>query len=837
MNLWVYNLREMQQRPGRMVLTLLGITVGLATVVATRLTIHTVDRAYRDLFEGLAGQPALEITAKGQGGFTADAAVGLEQIRGVKAVQPRIQSAAALVSATGSVAVPVLGIDSRAAGDWPVREGQPLSGDGDALLDPGLAGSLHLRPGESLEIWAPAGSAQLRLAGILQPRGVSAATGGQMLVSLACAQRLFNLPQRINSIQVLLTDDADPAAVQAALAKRLPAGLIVQPPGMRGELARTTLRAAEQGLSALSLVALLAATFVILNTFLLNLSERRKPLAILRSLGASRRQVLYLLLREALVFGLAGALTGCIGGVILAAGLNYLMQKFLGVTLPSMTLRLGPFLLALLLGPGVSAAAACLPAWHVSRRPPLLELLPQQRHGEEVLPHRLWQLGLLLLTLGVGLEIALGYSSFSDTVRRHLLAPALALLLIGGVLALPLVIVPLLRLLTIWPLGLEGRFAVQQLARHRSRTSLTSGVLFLALVAAIAFGQALQTTLRDLQNWYRQTIVADFLVRGAMPDASFTLAPALPESLAEEIRCCGDVVVDCISFLPAEAEDQQVLVLARTFAADRPLPLDLHEGDESGVRRGLLSGEVVLGTSLAQRLGLHRGDVLKLTTTQGARALRIAGTAVEYAGGGLALYLEWETARKLLGVPGVHVFLISKRAERRPGTEASALASNLRSFCERRHLLLQSNADLRSLIEGMLGRVSGALWGLMALAFAAASLGVVNTLTMNVHDQTREFAVLRALGLKRGQVCKVVVIQAVLLAVLSLLPGVLAGVGMAYAIHRASAVWTGAVAPFQIDILLLLGACAMAVAMAVLAALSPARQAIRLSVATAIQAG
>jgi putative ABC transport system permease protein len=829
MNLWIYNLREMQRHPGRMLLTLLGIAVGLSTVVATRLTVHTVARAYRDLFEGVAGRSALEITAKGQGGFEADSVSGLEQLRGVKAMLPRIQSAAALVSASGSVAVPVLGIDRASADDWPVREGRSLTSDGDALLDSGLADSLHLRLGQSLEIWAPAGSVHLRLSGILQPSGVSAAAGGQMIVSLACAQRLFNLPQRINNIQVLLVDDADPTVLQAAIAGRLPDGLSVQPPGMRGELARATLLSAEQGLSALSLVALLAATFVILNTFLLNLGERRKQIAVLRSLGASRKQVLRLLLREAFLLGLTGTIAGCIGGVSLAFGLNYLMQRFLGIVLPSMKLSAGPFVLAAVLGPGVAVAAACLPAWYASRRPPLMELLPQRTHGEEVLPRWLWQLGLFLLILGIALEIVLGRGGFSDTVSRNLLAPAIVLLLVGGVLALPLVIVPLLRLLAGRQLGLEGRFAIQQLARHPGRTSLTSGVLFLALVVAIAFGQALRTTLRDLQNWYRQTIVADYLIRGAMPDSSFTLAPALPESFADEIRRCGNVSVELISFLPAEVENQQVLVLARTFAFDRPLPLDLHEGDETNVRRGLSAGEVVLGTGLAQRLGLRRGDVLKLTTMQGVRELHIAGTAVEYAGGGLALYLEWETARKLLDLPGVHVFLVSDRSG------AGVKVSNLRGFCERHHLLLQSNADLRSLIEGMLSRVSGALWGLMVLAFAVASLGIVNTLTMNVHDQSREFAVLRALGLKRGQVCKIVIAQAALLAGLSLLPGALAGAGMAYAIHRAGAAWTGSQAPFEMDFLLLCGACALAVAIAVVAALPPARQAVRLPVATAIQ--
>jgi putative ABC transport system permease protein len=832
MNLWTYNVREVQRRPGRMLLTLLGIILGLATVVATRLTIHTVDQAYRELFEGVSGRASLEVTAKGFGGFNPGVARGLESVPGVKAIVPRIQSAAALVGPAASVAVPVLGIapNSMAVADWPLREGRPIGGDDDALIDPGLAESLHLRPGQVMELWTPTGPARLRLSGIFQPRGTSAATGGQLIVSLACAQRLFELPQRVNGIQLLLTDEADPHVVQSQIARRLPAGLVVQPPGMRGEMARATLLAAEQGLSSLSIVALIAAAFVILNTFLLNLGERRKQIAVLRSLGASRAQVLRLLLRETVLLGLAGTVAGCGGGVALAAGLNYAMQQFLGIARPGLRLNAEPFLLAVLLGPITSLAAACLPAWRASRRPPLAELLPGHAQTEELLPRRIWQVGLLLLTLGLGLEIGLWSDWFSQAIGRALLAPALALLLIGCVLALPLVVDPLLNLAGLLPLGLEGRLAAQQLARHRGRTSLTSGVLFLALVVAIAFGQSLQTTLRDLRHWYRQTIVADFLVRGAMPDTSFLLAPALPESLAEEIhQCDGVAAVDRIAFLPAEVKDQPVLVLARTFAGDRSLPLDLQEGDEITVRARLPAGEAVLGTGLAQRLGLHRGDVFPLTTPQGVREVRIAGTAVEYASGGLALYLEWEAARNLLDLPGVHVFLVSARPGNTP-----ALGAALRGFCERHHLLLQSNADLRALIDAMVGRVTGVLWGLMAVAFAVASLGIVNTLTMNVYDQTREFGLLRALGLKRSQVGKVVLVQAVLLAGISLLPGALAGVALAYAIHRASASWAGPQAAFQIDGLLVLGSCVLAVVMAVLAAASPARQAVRLSVTQAL---
>jgi putative ABC transport system permease protein len=819
MKLWTCSVREIQRRPLRLVLTLAGITLGLAAVVATRLTIHTVDRAYRQLFEGIAGRTALEITARGQGGFAADVAARLERVPGVQAVVPSIQGAAALVGPAGSVAVPVVGIDPGRA-----------IGDREALLDASLAQSLNLAAGQTLQLWTAAGPTQLHLAGIVGPRPGSAAVGGQLVVSLACAQRLFALAGRVNSIQVLLSEDADPADVLSRIAPLLPAGLVVQPPGMHGARARSTLLAAEQGLASLSIVAVVAAGFVILNTFLLSLGERRKQLALLRSLGASRAQVLRLVVREAVVLGVAGTVAGCGLGVVLAAGLNGAMQQLLGIPLPRLQLSAGPFVLAAVLGPITTLAAACLPAWRASRRPPLAELLPGQGHSEELLPPRLWRLGLVLLAAGLLVQLGLG-SGRLETLGHALLVPSLALILVGSVLALPLVVDPLLRLVGILPLGLEGQLASGQLQRHRGRTSLTSGVLFLAVVVAIAFGQSLETTLGDLRHWYRQTIVADYLVRGAMPDTSFLLTPALPEPLAEEIGACPSVAaVDRIAFVPADVADRPVLVLARTFAEGRPLPLDLHEGTEADVRAGLLAGEVVLGTGLAQRLGLHRGDALSLTTARGPRSLRIAGTAAEYAGGGQALYLKWQAARRLFELPGVHVFLVSAR----PG-EVAALGEVLGRFCTRHHLLLQSNAELRERIDAMVGQVTGVLWGLMALAFAVASLGIVNTLTMNVHEQTRQLGLLRALGLTRAQLRRMVTAQAVLLASISLLPGVLVGVALAWAIHHASSAWAGPQAAFHLHGLVVAGCCILAVVMAILAALVPARRAARLSVIQALQ--
>jgi putative ABC transport system permease protein len=149
--------------------------------------------------------------------------------------------------------------------------------------------------------------------------------------------------------------------------------------------------------------------------------------------------------------------------------------------------------------------------------------------------------------------------------------------------------------------------------------------------------------------------------------------------------------------------------------------------------------------------------------------------------------------------------------------------------------LLQSNEDLRGYIDRLLGGVTGALWALMALAFVVASLGVVNTLTMNVAEQAREFGVLRAVGMRRGQLRRVVLAQALITGAVSLVPGTVVGVGLAYLLNRSTGLLFGAEMAFRVDPGLVLGCTGMALAFGTLAASLPARPAARMSVLDALR--
>ncbi len=823
MRLWTYSLREALRRPGRTLLTLLAVAIGTASLAATVLTNQAVGRAYRDLFSRVSGPAALEAVAAGQGGFDPACADGLADVPGVKAVIPRVQAMAALAGPPTAEPTLVIGVapDQAAGGpDLHIVAGRLATGDDEIVLEAGRVRERGLVLGNRVRMWTPTGLAELRLTGAVED-GLGDGTAHLAVLSLGAAQRLFRLPNQVNNLHILLQHGADAARVESLVAPRLPPGVSVQGPGARAELAGATLAAIRRGLECLCAAVMVGAVFVVCNTFRLSAGERRRTLASLRAFGATRRQVVLLLLAEALALGTAGAVLGTAAAPVLAA----VLVRALGGLDPAHAAHGYAALLPVaLVGPAAAVAAAFPSAW-AYRSCDLLEELRAPRGADDTSPRFLTALGLALIAAGAGFWLCAARGAVPAAVSRALLAPAVGAFLAGGVLAVPPLLGPLLNLagrLGSPLFGVEWVLSARQLTRRRARTGLTVGVLFIAAATAVGFGHWLRGSLRDLRHWYARTIVADYLIRGAMPDAAFLTAAPLPDGLAGEIaRVDGVAAVDEIAFVPARVNGRPVLVLARTFAADRPLPLDLQEGDADAVRRGLMRGEAVAGVGLARALGLGPGDELTLETPHGQEVLRVAGAATEYAGGGQALYLEWGAARRLLGVSGPHVFLVTAC---RGGASPAA---GLKSFCDGNNLLIQSNGELRGSIERMLGRVGGALWGLLALTFLVAGLGVANTLALNVHEQRREMAVLRALGLQRGQVRRMVLWQAVLMGLAALAPGTLAGLGLAWFLGSPANPAAIQPSPFHFDAGLTAACWAVGLASCALAAFAPAHLALR----------
>ena len=464
-----------------------------------------------------------------------------------------------------------------------------------------------------------------------------------------------------------------------------------------------------------------------------------------------------MLLLEALVLGTLGGMLGVCVGVLLQRALTQVFSLGGGEAIQA-TVPLAVAGSGFLLGPVLAVAAVLLALARSDRLSPLDALRGENAIAAAgpagpVLPWRSILSGATLILVAGTLLATVGASWLPVCLRPDvqrigpmLVGGAVALGLVGCVLALPLWTQALLAILVrgchgwVFP---ETLFALHQLARRCSRTNLTVGLFFMASAAAVVFSQSLTNTLADLQRWYQRTIVADFLVRGSQPDGGFLLTAPLPEAVGAELAALpGLARVERIRFLSARANGQSVLLLARTFAADADLPLDLRTGRPEEVREKLSRGEAVIGTALARRLQLEVGDNLLVRSSTGAREVRIAATVTEYAAGGQALYLDWQTAQRHFEFEGVHLFLASLTPR-----ATAADREQLEKFCSERGLLMQSNADLRRFIERLLGRVQVLLWVLMTLAFLIAAMGISNTLAMNLLDQAPEFAILRTVGM------------------------------------------------------------------------------------------
>jgi putative ABC transport system permease protein len=317
-----------------------------------------------------------------------------------------------------------------------------------------------------------------------------------------------------------------------------------------------------------------------------------------------------------------------------------------------------------------------------------------------------------------------------------------------------------------------------------------------------------------------------------VPDPAVILTPApLPAGTAEAVRAlpgCGEV--DRVYFARARIGRTLALVLARDFPRSRPAPLLLLEGDPGDARRGLAAGDVVLGSPLARRLGAGVGDEVEFQGRRGPVRFRVAGIATEFSVGGMVALMEWESARGLLGFRAPHALAVWAA----PGQEKE-LARSLATYGRRESLVVQRNEDFEATIDRVVVGVRALVIGLVALVCLVAGLGVVNTLTTNVLDQTRELGVLRALGMKRSGVSKLVLCQAALLAFVSAVPGALAGIGLAYLMNRNAPALNGFVVDFQVEGAFTAGCLAGVVVLAGLSALIPARRAARLAVARALQ--
>jgi putative ABC transport system permease protein len=829
---WQYAARELRGRPGRWLLSLFSVVGAVAAIVAVTTATATTRQAYHQVFETLAGRADLEVVARGGGHFDAHLADRVRSLPDVRTVVPVLHRGT-IIYAHGkkakAMAVGIVPTEAESRTGFQVVKGRLPASGSEIALESSVAAGLQISVDDRVRLLTSRGLRTHQVVGLINPESaVRLRQGGMVLAPLDQLQHDFRSSGQIDALQVFLMPGASGADSMAAAARLLPGGLKVQVPSSRSGLAEETLLLTEVSLKMASALSFTTAVFIVLSVFLMYVGERRRQLSILRAVGATRRQIIGLICTEALLMGIGGTVLGIPVGVYGGSFLTQSMGALLQTNLPEAPDLRWALTVGALLGPVICLLASWYPARQASQVSPLEGMRPVvdlDGRGS----HRLTT---IVGIVGLLISGVLAIGSARGDIPIWAAVVGLIVSLVSFVLLMPVALGPVVKLLGYplrWLLGLEGEMSERIVLRRVARSALTIGVLFVAVSAAVGTGNAVFSITDDVRTWYERTITADFLIRPMMPDVTGQEGASMSESLGQEIAALEGVEkVDAVRLVRIEANGPEAVLVSRNFSLYDRVPLDVIGGDPVALVDQLRGGATVVGSVLADKAKVRPGDTLHVTFGTESHDFRVAGIATEYSFGGAVAYIDRDVAKRLLKIEGVDTFLIKAR-----GDALAALQPKLQAIAERDGLLLQSFAELLGLIDSMIAGVTGGLWVLLTLGLLVGALGVVNTLTMNVLEQTKELGMLRAIGMRHRQVVKTVLGQAAYLGIIGVVAGAVSGVSLARAFNVSLASTFGRYVPFAMRTTFLVALVLAGLAVVMLSALLPAWRAARLN---AIQA-
>jgi len=830
--------RSLVERRARSLLTIVGIALGVGVLFATLITNVGIERSSERTVRDIVGRADLRLSALGEAGLDSATLAATATTPGVAVVSPELQQRTYLQREPGAAAagyedpVTVLGIDPPAYGrlhDLSIVAGAPLatSDEPSVLITRHLAQATGLAPGDRLTMLGSgaAGPVTYRIVGIVAGDGpIVGALGRTVIIPIETARRLLG-QEGATRADLGLAPGASVASVSAALEQRLTRQpYVLSAPSDLAASLRASAADFQATSALLAAIALFVGAFLIFNTLSMTVAERVREVGLLRAAGTTRRQVNGLILLQATVLGLAGSILGLGAGAAIALGSAAAVGSAGDVPLAGLDVTPAGVGLAIVTGLLVTLAAAIEPAWRAGRISPV-EALKARLDPASGLQARLRWLVVVFVAVAIAGVVAWPRSQAETGLVRPL--AVYGILLVGTILT-PFLLGPLGRIAGLPFIALfpaEERLTRGALVRDRSRTALTLGALTVGLAMVVAIGALALNARQAATAWLDEVVPGDEVVTSIRP-------AALDEGLQDELAAVEGVarVTPVATFELAHAGlrlDAAAIVGADLLADGR---LRFVAGDRVDALAALdAGGAVVLPEALASRLGVRLGDTLEvLGGSGGSAALRVVGIAARTLPGrsGETILVGWPDAPRL-GVLGADFFAV-RFAPGQAATARPALESIARS------LALEPNtlATVEGAIGSALGRVFGLFDALAILAVVMAGLGIVNTLTMNVVERVREIGILRATGMTRHQVARMVVVEA---GVVGLVGAIVGGaVGLAAGVVMV-ALAGGGQAGFEIPWATLLVAGLMGVGVAMVAAWQPARLASRISIIRALQ--
>ena len=819
----------------RSLLTVIGIGLGVGILFAAQATNASIDRSVDRTVKQLVGRADLRVSAFQETGLSDTTLAAIRGTPGVAIAAPQIERRAYLQPPLGTPPKPPVTVLAIDPGVDPqihdIAGAAALTAAGaDALVSQRLAADDGLEVGSQLVIQAAGEPVTLTVRGVVTDNGpVLGGFGRTVVVGLDIARRAFG-QIGLTRIDLAVSPGANPGAVAQELERRISGEhYVLSTPADLGVSLRASTADFQATTALISAIALFVGAFLIFNTLSMTVAERFREVGLLRAAGTSRRQIHQIVLTQALILGLLGSAVG----LAIGAGLALVMAGYVRsiATIPIDVPATPPegILLSLLVGVLVTVAAALEPAWRAGRISPVEALRARPEAGSAVRARLRWLVLVFAVVAAAGLLLWPNRAGDPGPLRA---------LAVYGVLLLVTVLSPFL----LRPLGriaglpfalvlrAEERLARGAITRDPSRTALTVGALTIGLAMIVAVGGVAQNARHAATAWLGDVIPGDEILTSITPVPLDDQSPVTSDLLVPGVMRLTPIATFGVAYQGIRL-DAAAVVGGDMLADGR---LRFVEGDRTSALNGLDSGgTVLLPRSLADRLALGPGSMMRFSAIGAKSAdLRVSGIVERGLPGasGESLIVGWSDATSLFGVAGADFFA----ARFAPGEAGQAGRIVLESRARELALEPASLERVEGAVSDALGQVFGLFDALAVIAVIVAGLGIVNTLTMNVFERVREIGVLRAIGMTRRQVWRMVVVEAGVLgivgAILGCLTGLVAGMLMLGLVAAG-----GLAIPLELPWLTMALAAVFGVAVAMLAAFEPARLASRISIVRAVQ--
>ena len=838
-------LRNVLAHKARLLMTVLAVMLGVAFVSGTLVFADTLSNAFRNQSAKSYDDVAVAVTShadpdnpKEEPGLSRQTLDKISAVDGVAAALGRVDGFAGVADPDGKLIG--VGWSNKGANFSPGKDGKdpaytftdgsgPVKDD-QIALDKDSAAKGEYQVGDRVRVATNGPVKEYTLSGVFTTEDGAVNAGGSLvLFDTAVAQKQYLKPGYFASATVTAAPGADDAKILDAVKPLLPDTAEAQ----TGQaLADEQAKQIEEGMGSLKQVllgfagiALFVGVFLISNTFTMLVAQRTKEIALMRAVGASRKQITRSVLAEAAVVGLVASVIGFVLGVGLAVGLRSGMAAF-DMKMPDGPLILSatPVLAAIGVGVLITTFAAWLPGRRAAKIPPVAAM--NSVHAVATTKSLVVRnsIGAAITALGSA-AIVLGASSGGKSGRMYIAAGAF-FALVGVIILIPLLsrpVIALVRPLLVGPFGVAGKLAGQNAVRNPRRTGATATPQAIGLTLVTGLSVLGITVGTAIDKMTTDNIKADYMVSmangGDLDQSALTAlkkakgVSAVSPQQSVYFELGGDDFVSASAVTPGDIE--------------QVLKVDVVSGSVDS----LAKGQIAVAEKTAKSKGWKPGDSLPVTFGDEKKGKLTVGAVFKDSEFLSPVLVDTEVVKPHETQPYIQQIFVKTDGGQTSANEKiliDALGDNPA-------ITVMDRQDIRNEFGGAINTMLNIMYGLLAMALIIAVLGVVNTLAMSVFERQQEIGMLRAIGLDRRRVKRMVRLEAVVISVFGAVVGIGLGSFLGWAIGetiKGEIPGYTLVLPWdRIGIFLVLAGL-----VGVLAALWPARNAARLNMLNAIKA-